>query len=238
MSQITEQDVNRLCDRLIRTTPERGVYRDNLGNEAVHIWKEPPLFDLLREAIHPDMVVPKGGGGGGAASGSRAALSVEAVDLFMAIDQESWDLRWLNLAPGMKVTDSMERRVLLWVQFVRTKPEGRLEASRILRRWITRIESLLDPPKTIQMRGTACPACNNVWAMVDDNGELVRKAALHVTVGTEEVLARCLVCSAEWPADRINDLAEVLNPKLGSFPALHPRFTSESMPAPAAVPGG
>lgn len=232
--EITEQDVNRMCDRLTRTTPEHGMYRDNLGNEASHFWMEPPLFDLLREAIHPDTTKPQGGsgGGGGAASGSRAALSVEAVDLFMAIDQESWDLRWLNHAPGMKVTDALERRVLLWVQYVRASPEGRAEAVKILRRWITKIEALLDPPKVIQMRGSVCPACNNQWAMVDDNGELIRKAALHVMVGTEQVLAWCMVCLVEWPAGAINDLAEVLEPKAGSYPALHPR------PLPTPVPTG
>lgn len=229
--EISEQEVNRLCDRLVRMTPERGVYRDNFGQEATHIWREPPLFELLRTAIHPDMVVPKGGGGGGAASGSRAALSVEAVDLFMAIDQESWDLRWLNHAPGMKVTDALERRVLLWVQYVRTSPEGRAEAFPILKRWVTKIEALLDPPKVIQMRGGECPACHNTWAMVEDGGELIRKAALHVMVGTEQVLAWCLVCSAEWPAGAINDLAEVLEPKAGSYPALHPR----PVPDPAPV---
>jgi hypothetical protein len=212
MGNVTEQDVMRLADRLLRTTTEMAVYRDNQGNEDRHFWQEPPLFGLLREAVHPDMQKPKDGGGGGAAAGSAAALSVEAIDLFMAIDQESIDLMWLEREQLVAHRlESMEQRVIAWVRFLRTKPARRLEVRKVLGKWITQIESLLDPAKTIELRGSVCPNCRNKWAMVPEFGELFRKTALVVAVGSEQVLARCRSCESEWPAASINSLADTLN---------------------------
>ncbi|MGP5219418.1 hypothetical protein [Arthrobacter rhombi] len=210
MGTVTEQDVTRLADRLLRTTTEMAVYRDNLGNEDRHFWQEPPLFGLLREAAHPDRGnKPEGGGSSG---GSPAAISVEAVDLLVAIDRESADLMWLDRERlRAQVMRSMEQRVLVWVEFLRTKPARRLEARKVLSKWITQIEGLLDPAKTIQLRGAVCPECRNRWAMVPEFGEMFRKTALVVAVGSEQVLARCRSCEAEWGAGSINDLADELN---------------------------
>lgn len=212
MGTVTEGDVTRLADRLLRTTTEMAVYRDNLDNEERHFWQEPPLFGLLRDALHPDMGKPNNDGGGGAAAGSSAALSVEAVDLFMAIDAESIDLMWLDRERLVAHRlGSLEQRVLAWVELLRTKPARRLEVRKVLSKWITRIEGLLDPAKVIQLRGAVCPECRNRWTMVPEFGEMFRKSALVVAVGSEQVLASCRSCDAEWGAGSINDLADAIN---------------------------
>ncbi|MBM6622653.1 hypothetical protein JTF08_13640 [Micrococcaceae bacterium RIT802] len=211
MGNVTEQDVMRLADRLLRTTTETAVYRDNEGNEDRHFWQEPPLFGLLRAAARPDMGNrPEGGGGG--AGGSQAAVSIEAVDLFVAIDRESADRMWLERERLVaRPMATLEQRVLVWVEFLRTKPTGRLQLHEVLAKWVTQIEGLLDPAKVIQLRGACCPECRNTWAMVQEFGERVRKTALVAAVGSEQVLASCRACGAEWPAETINDLADKLN---------------------------
>ncbi|WP_417220525.1 hypothetical protein [Arthrobacter sp.] len=208
---MTEQDVMRLADRLLRTTTETAIYRDNQGNEDRHFWQEPPLFVLLRNAARPDMGNRSEGGGGGA-GGSQAAVSIEAVDLFVAIDRESADLMWLERERlVVRPMATMEQRVLTWVEFMRTKPTGRLEARKVLGKWVTQIEGLLDPAKVLQLRGACCPECRNTWAMVQEFGETIRKPALVAAVGSEQVLASCRACGAEWPAGTIHDLADTLN---------------------------
>ncbi|WP_372699405.1 hypothetical protein [Arthrobacter sp. JSM 101049] len=209
---MTEQDVMRLADRLLRTTTETAIYRDNEGTEARHFWQEPPLFVLLRNAARPDMGNRPESGGGGGAGGSAAAISVEAVDLFVAIDRESAELMWLERERlRVRPMATMEQRVLAWVEFMRTKPTGRLEVRKVLAKWVTQIEGLLDPAKVLQLRGACCPECRNTWAMVHEFGETIRKPALAAAVGSEQVLASCRACGAEWPASSIHDLADTLN---------------------------
>lgn len=212
MSQVTEADINRLSDRLLRTTPESGMYRDNEGVEVRHYWQEPPLLGLLRQSAHPDMGNRRdGGGGGGKAGGSQAAVSVEAVDLFMEIDKQSADLMWLD-RERLRVHPmaTMEQRIQAWVELVRTDAGRRPEARKVLAGWVTRIEAFLDPAKVIQLLGEKCPHCKNAWAMVDEFGEMFRRPALRVAVGTTQTMATCLACSAQWEAGSIHDLADAL----------------------------
>lgn len=211
MNQVTEADINRLADRLLRTTPEVGMYRDNEGVEAQHFWQEPPLLSLLRQAAHPDMGNRRGGGGGGKAGGSPAAVSVEAVDLFMEIDKQSAELMWLDREQLRAYPMlSMEARIQVWVEFIRTKAARRPDAKAVLASWVTRIEAFIDPAKVVQLLGQKCPHCLNVWTMVEEFGELYRRPALRVLVGTNQTMGECLACRAEWVAGSIHDLADAL----------------------------
>lgn len=211
MGEVSESDINRLADRLLRITPEVGMYRDNDGVEARHYWQEPPLLSLLRQAAHPDMGNRRGGGGGGKAGGSPAAVSVEAVDLIMAIDKQSADLMWLDRERlRLHPMSTMEERIRVWVELVRTDAVRRPEVRKILASWVTKVEALLDPAKVIQLLGEKCPHCSNAWAMVDEYGELFRRPALRVAVGTTQTMATCQACGAEWVAGSIHDLADAL----------------------------
>ena len=204
---VTEQDVNRLCDRLVRHTPETATYRDEEGREGVHYWSEPPLIGLLREAIHPD--VSTSGGGGGRAAGSPAPLSVEAVNKFMLIEKQATDLYWENHR-GPAQLASLEGRVLWLNEHMRSDPARRLELHRHMRRWVLEIETLLDPAKVIALRGHRCPSCHNEWAMVREGDELFRRSALSVAVSSVQVLGSCAACLAEWPADSLVGLGQIM----------------------------
>ncbi|MCO1338075.1 hypothetical protein BJH93_04075 [Kocuria polaris] len=214
--EISERDIKRLADRLLRETVESGVYRDNDGEEEWHTWREAPLLGMLREAAHPGMGA--GGGGGARTAGSPAAISVEAVSLFMDIEREALDAMWADeeLRARARQWNSLvlEDRVRIWVELWRTRPAQRLELHRRLARWVTQVEALLDPAKVISLRGAPCPVCSQTWAMVaeDGTGELVRQPALLVAVGTTQVVACCRVCGERWQGPTINDLADALKP--------------------------
>ncbi|WP_309080291.1 hypothetical protein [Zhihengliuella sp.] len=211
----TEQDLDRLASRLLRETIEGGMYRDNDGVEAWHTYREQPLLALLRESAYPGM--GSAGGGGSRTAGSPATISVEAVDLFIAIDREALDTMWLDERIRAQLRGrldaQLEDRVRIWVEQWRPDPAKRQQLWRTLSKWVTQIESLLDPAKVVKLRGSACPACSNTVAMVEECGELVRTPALAVAVGSTGVLATCRACGMQWPAESINDLAAVVNPE-------------------------
>lgn len=187
------QDLDEAVSLLTRWTPQRVECADEHGHPVTKFKSIPPLIGQLRAAITPGMEQ----GGGGASGGRPAPMALNAFDLLRKIDETSTFQYWTNGGTDRLVAISIERRIRHWAIQARRAPEPLAEATRMISGWVKEIEALFNPQKRIELTGK-CPGCRASHYLVEEDGELIRKATLTATPATSGSFAECGNCGARW----------------------------------------
>lgn len=163
---------------------------------------EPALLQMLERAIASDT---SGASGGGSSTRRGAPVDVIALTLWTEISQcvgEHWPHRG-DLA--MAGTPLIERLVIWTSSLAGTDQEVHL--LEMCRYWQRSIRDLLDPPKSIPLRGHQCPDCRKFWvASLDPDGGMVWQPAILVHLSEDPVRAECRSCDAVWRGGELVEL--------------------------------
>lgn len=179
--------------------PEKGIER------KIKRRTNPPLLDWLATAVANNI----GGDGGGRPGRERTPIDIGALTLYEEIDGRirSW-LDELGARPGRDVTATQALRTWYALWIGRTRLDGLDDTYRdILRRWESRIEDILDPPKRIEITAP-CPACGTEWRNIglkladgsDDpnDAERVRVLSAVERATLQDSFAVCVACERVW----------------------------------------
>lgn len=160
----------------------------------------PSLLDQLQEAIGTGLERNRGGSSSG--FGSKAPVSVGALDLWQEIQRT-----WCGVpSKGRSVEDAL-RFVPEWVQSWTDLDQLTQVVERV--RWtVQSIKTLLDPPKKIHI-SAPCPECGAKMVRSSSSGEWVQVPALWVEIS---VGCTCLACGKLWPVSEYNRLAQEIKP--------------------------
>jgi hypothetical protein len=161
------------------------------------------LLDQLRDACRPGM---EGGTGSG---GTPAPVALNALDLLNRIAATTTS--YWHLYTTVRVKGTLEDRLQAWAANTRSHAEDDVHtAEHITAGWITQITDLFDPPKRQVVDGN-CPECGARYTYGIDDGDMVRKPALQVTViEGGQSYAECGDCGTVWDRGQMHLLAAVL----------------------------
>lgn len=207
--------------------------------DGLEIHTRPALLHLLREAVFGGMETT----GGGSSLKSRLPISDAALDLYQLIDRqitEAWAEAHPNQVPGAGRPEALAAQ---WGALVTedrivtvTRPEqhehddgspfviaARFEylAEQLARKWVTDIETFLDPPRHAQV-SEPCLACGERYVHRRKDGETVQTAAFTFVRDRqtgETLRAECLACGAQWSKDKFNFLADAIGISVDSITA-------------------
>lgn len=188
-------------------------------HETVHTDNGPRIatlesrYNQLRAALPGDQ-----GSQHGNVARSMPPIRTDVATLLAEIDRgaAAWAAVW-----GLSAMDSAEKPTgehptvtRLWAldgRNWRPQDAGWLaQAAHHLAQWADAIDTLLDPPRPLDL-AAPCPACGERYAYrPDDAGDNVRSAALVVTPQG----CRCQNCRTVWAPEYFQHLARVLQCKL------------------------
>ena len=186
--------LEQLSDHRRRVEERRGSDAVTATTGAV-----PSLLDQLRDAVQSSSST----GGAASAGAHRSPIGLAAAELLAHIERE------VGRGP-------IRQRVRLWAEQVRTwadeQPEVLAHAAQLAEQWVATGRGILNPQRRLVAKG-ACPQCGRTTVhQPDDTGEVVRRPALELHVGSGTASARCIApgCGAHWPAGMLQHLARVL----------------------------
>lgn len=197
------------------------------------------LIQQLREAVAEG----REGGGASSAFGSRPPIDASAQDLFIEIAGQAREAHEAALgrstalrAPESHirlwaatvnettmVTVTMRRqhsdeKVDEWRRSKVDHPAVytellQLEAWRLVKHWIGRVEGFFFPPDTREIKA-ACPACDERWIYREKDGQTVQTPAMmFVRVEGEITHACCQACGLKWLPAQFEWLAQAVGAK-------------------------
>jgi hypothetical protein len=144
----------------------------------------------------------QGSGGGG---GSPAPLALNAWDLYRRIDETATYMYWTNKGDQPLSSFKLGARIQYWAARSLVSQEKIDETTKVLAGWVSDIEQLFNPGKTIRIPGK-CPDCGkDIYTAVED-GETIRKPALTAHPGTYGTYATCGNCNQRWAGPELNEL--------------------------------
>lgn len=90
------------------------------------------------------------------------------------------------------------------------KEPMQLEAWRLAKHWIGRIEGFFYPPDTREIKA-ACPVCEERWVYREKDGQTVQSPALMFVRAEGDIThAICVACSRKWSPDQFDWLASAI----------------------------
>lgn len=217
-------DIDRLT-----TANHKIVHRDK-GTEVL---TSSGLIQQLRGAVAEG----REGGGASSAFGSRPPIDASAQDLMLEITGQAREAHEaaLGRASGLKAVEShirlwaaaVNETTVVTVTARRQYPDEKvdewrkqgsdrpavyseilqLEAWRLVKHWIGRVEGFFYPPDTLEIQAP-CPSCEDRFIYRQTDGQTVQSAAMvFVREEGEIVHAKCLSCSLTWGKDKFEWLA-------------------------------
>jgi hypothetical protein len=85
-----------------------------------------------------------------------------------------------------------------------------MEAWRLVKHWISRIDGFFYPPDTREIKAP-CPSCEERWIYREKDGQTVQMPAMvFVRVEGEVTEARCLACGLRWAPSQFEWLARAV----------------------------
>jgi hypothetical protein len=163
---------------------------------------EPPLLQMLERAIASDTSGASGSGGG---TRSGAPVDVIALTLWTEISQcvgEHWPYRGDLSRAGVPLSE----RLVIWTQHL-AGSTSEVHLLEMCLYWRKSIRDLLEPPKSIPLRGHQCPKCRKFWAAsLDSDGRMTWIPAILVHLSEDPVRAECRSCDGEWRGGELVDL--------------------------------
>lgn len=197
-----QRSLDEAVSLLTRWTPRRILVKGDNGSVTYRFARQEPLISQLRSEIGSSMGVGSGGG-----SGRPAPLALAAFDLLRRIDETSVYMYWTAGGDSYQVSRSIEHRVQHWADNASSNPEALAEATKIIWNWVDQINELFNPEHRVELQGT-CPDCDVSHHLVEDEGEMIRKAALTVVLFDGGARASCGNCGSVWTGQELHDLAE------------------------------
>lgn len=196
-------DLAGAVSRLTRNTPQSVHTADEAGQPRVDFKMWPSLLNQLRFAMTPGME----SGAGGSGSGRPAPLALNAFDLLRKIDETSTHQYWTNGGRSRLDALSLEKRVQFWATKALASPATEAAALKMIAGWCREIEAMFNPQHRIELRGK-CPECGLSHYQVEEDGDLIRKAALTAIPHERGTFASCGNCGASWAGRQLHVLAE------------------------------
>lgn len=162
---------------------------------------EAPLLQMLERAIASDT----SGAYGGGASRTGAPVDVGALTLWTEISQVVGE-HWPHRGDLSRASTTLINRLVIWTSALAgTENEAHLLEMCLF--WRRSIRDLLEPPKSIPLRGHRCPDCLRFYVgTLDPDGGIVFQPAILVHLSEVPVRAECLSCDAEWKGGELVDL--------------------------------
>ena len=183
------------------------------------------LIQQLREAVAEG----REGGGASSAFGSRPPIDASAQDLMLEITGQARQAHEaaLGRASALKAVEShirlwaaaVNETTMVTVTARRQYPDEKvdewrkqgvdrpavytellqLEAWRLVKHWIGRVEGFFFPPDTREIRG-ACPVCDERWVYREKDGQTVQVSALMFVRDEDGDIthACCVACGLKW----------------------------------------
>jgi hypothetical protein len=205
------------------------VHRDK-GTEVL---TSSGLIQQLRDAVATGLEV----GGSSSAFGSRPTIDTAAQDLLLEIGDQARKLlqratglaspigqaeRHIRLwAAAVRESELVEvelrkqvptDRLELWLaadprnRAVYTET-SRMEAWRLVKHWIGRVEGFFYPPDTREIKA-ACPICEERWVHRQKDGQTIQSPALMFVREEGEIThACCMACGRKWSPTQFDWLA-------------------------------
>lgn len=217
-------DVDRLT-----TANHKIIHRDH-GTEVL---TSSGLIQQLREAVEEG----REGGAGSSSFGSRPPIDPAAKDLLLEIGEQARTVLQAATGLPSPLGQAekhirlwaaaVNETTMVEVSVRRTVPESRLEAWlaadprnravytdsmrleawRLLKHWIARIEGFFYPPDTREIKAP-CPVCEERFIYREKDGHTVQSAAMvFVREEGEIVHAACLACGLKWQPAQFDWLA-------------------------------
>lgn len=211
------------------------VHRDK-GTEVL---TSAGLIQQLRDAVATGLEV----GGSSSAFGSRPPIDASAQDLMLEITGQAREAHEaaLGRASAMKAVEShirlwaaavnettmvtvttrrqySDEKVDEWRKQGLDRPAVyvellQLEAWRLVKHWIGRVEGFFYPPDTREIKA-ACPACDERWVYREKDGQTVQSPAMmFVRVDGEITHATCMACGLKWLPAQFEWLAQAVGAK-------------------------
>lgn len=179
----------RLIDPWMMTVPVDG------GVRTQHF---PPLVDMLKGQLAPGME----GGSGGALPSTRNILDIKSLDLLIHIQDvtRAWLQEWGVQGAGELKLDLRG----FWERLNTLHDTGAMDdttfehLSSYPDTWAAKVWDLIEPPKTVPLRRTECPRCNEA-KVTNGEGESTDNLLITFRVG-HEFTAECrnADCKAVW----------------------------------------
>jgi len=174
------------------------------GDQWTTIHHDPLLVQL------EDAVTSAIGNGGGGGSATGAVINDAALSQLLQIKSQitGWCHQFGATPDRKNVSVSLSRWLVAFMGSNRN-PAG---PTRMLQDWAATIQELLDPPKTVPLKG-ACPVCSATsWEGPDGAyraspvAVLYDQSVLHASL---RAVCRVVACGAEWVgADAVQELVE------------------------------
>lgn len=208
------------------------VHRDK-GTEVL---SSSGLIQQLREAVAEG----REGGGASSAFGSRPPIDASAQDLFIEITGQAREAHEAALgrstalkAPESHIrlwASSVNETTMVTVTMRRQHSDEKvdewrrakldtpavytellqLEAWRLVKHWIGRVEGFFYPPDTREIKA-ACPVCEERWVYREKDGQTVQSPALMFVRAEGDIThATCVACSRKWSPDQFDWLASAI----------------------------
>lgn len=168
----------------------------------------PALLTDLRDAVRPNQ---GGTGAGGSAPSARIGFDAGAFDLYKEVTDEITSA--YETATDREATDTPELLVLEW--FIEVEATGRikdgLSDAQLLnlrnraQSWVQRIEDHFHPPRTGEIPGAKCLACEATTGTVIIDRQPVDAPAIFWTHTPERGLTvHCRVCKQTWTGEDLD----------------------------------
>jgi hypothetical protein len=208
-------DIDRLT-----TANHKIVHRDK-GTEVL---TSSGLIQQLRGAVAEG----REGGGASSAFGSRPPIDASAQDLMLEISGQAREAHEaaLGRASGLKAVEShirlwaaavnettmvtvtarrqySDEKVDEWRKQGVDRPAVyvellQLEAWRLVKHWIGRVEGFFYPPDTREINA-ACPVCDERWLHREKDGQTIQSPVMMFVREDGEIThATCLACGLKW----------------------------------------
>lgn len=184
------------------------------GGSSSSFGSRPPIDasakDLLREISGQAQVALR------AATGLPAPLGLaeKHIRLWAAAVNESTMVEIITRRqyPDHVVDDWYKRGVQDKHRAV-TKDPMQLEAWRLVKHWIGRIEGFFYPPDTREIKA-ACPVCDERWVYREKDGQTVQSPAMMFVRDEGEIThATCMACGLKWLPAQFEWLAQAVGAK-------------------------
>jgi len=184
------------------------------GGSSSAFGSRPPIDasakDLLREISGQAQVALK------AATGLPAPLgqAEKHIRLWAAAVNESTMVEIITRRqyPDAVVDDWYKRGVQDQHRAVSKEPQL-IEAWRLVKHWIGRIEGFFYPPDTREIKA-ACPVCDERWVYREKDGQTVQSPAMMFVRDEGEIThATCMACGLKWLPAQFEWLAQAVGAK-------------------------
>ena len=165
---------------------------------------EPALLRLLEAAIKADT---SGAGGGPGRNKNSAPLDVTALSLWEEIAGVVGTY-WPGRGDPKHKNQHLIDRLTWWTNTV-AGTEYEIHLAEFGTYWVRQIRDLLDPPKIVELRGTACPNCKESWIRELQELETTFRPSVTINMSEDPVRLECRACGhLVFGFDMIKETAE------------------------------